>query len=69
MAKYSKIKRVEPLQSHLTTVVEENQNLEEWEDTVEIEREIEKVKRSTEGRLDEDKALESKTTWDCRLCL
>jgi len=29
---------------------------------VEIEREIEKVKRSTEGRLDEDKALESKTT-------
>jgi len=42
--------------------VEGNWNLEEQEDIEEVERRTEKLRRETVGRLDEDNALESKTT-------
>ena len=69
MANYSKIKRVEPPQSHIVIAVEGNWNLEEWEDIEEIERRTEKLRKEVAGRLDEDNVLKSKTTWDCHLCL
>ena len=64
MAKYSKIKRVELLWSCITTAVEGNWNLEEWEDIKEIERRTEKLRRKAAGRLDKDNTLESKITQD-----
>jgi len=69
MANYSKIKRVEPPWSHIATAVEGNWNLEEQEDIEEVERRTKKQRRKVAGRLDEDNALESKMTQDCRLCL
>ena len=69
MANYSKIKRVEPPQSHIAMAVEGNWNLEEWEDIKEVERRTEKLRREAAGRLDEDNMLKSKTTWDRHLCL
>jgi len=69
MANYSKIKRVEPLWSHIIMAVEENWNLEEQEDIEEVERKTEKLRREAVGRLDEDNALESKTTQDRHLYL
>jgi len=60
MADYSKIKRVEPLQSRIATAVKGNWNLEEWEGIEEVERETEKLRREAAGRLDEDNALKGK---------
>jgi len=44
--------------------VEGNWNLEEQEDIEELEKRTEKLRRKAVGRLDEDNALESKTTQD-----
>ena len=62
MANYSKNQRAKPLQSCIAVAVEGNWNLEEQEDIEEVERRTEKLRRETVGRLDEDNALESKTT-------
>jgi len=64
MANYSKIKKVKLLQSRIVIAIEGNWALEEWEDIKEIEKGIEKVKRDTEGKLNEDNMLKSKTTQD-----
>jgi len=49
--------------------VEGNWNLKEQKDIEEAERRTEKLRREAAGRLDEDNALESKTTQDRHLCL
>jgi len=69
MANYSKIKIVESPQSHIAMAVEGNWNPEKWEDIEEVKRRIGKLRREVVERLDEDNALESKMTQDCRLCL
>ena len=63
MANYSKIKRVELLQSRIAMAVEGNWNLEKWEDIEEVERRTGKLRREAAGRLDEDNALESVTNF------
>jgi len=62
MANYIKTKRVESMWSCITTAVEGNWTPEEGEDLEEIERRMGKVRRDAEERLDEDNALEGKTT-------
>jgi len=69
IANYGKVKRVEPLQSRITIVVEGNWNLEEREDIEEIESRTEKLKREAAERLDEDNMLEGKMTRNCHLYL
>jgi len=49
--------------------VEGNWNLEEQEDIGKVERGTEKLRREAAGRLDEDNALENKTTQDRHLHL
>ena len=69
MANYSNIKRVELPWSCIAMAVEGNWNPEEWEDIEEVERGIEKLRKETEGRLDEDNTLEGKMPQDFCLCL
>ena len=69
MADYIKIKRVKLIQSCIATAVEGNQIPEEWEDIEEVKREIEKVRKKTKGRSDEDNVLEGKMTQDHYLLL
>ena len=64
MANYSKIKRVEPLQSHITMAEKEKWNLEKWEGIEEIEKGKEKLRREAAKRLDEDNALKGNMTQD-----
>jgi len=49
--------------------VEGNGNLEEQEGIEQVERGIEKLRRETTRRLDEDNTLEGKMTRNCRLYL
>ena len=53
MAKYSKIERVEPLQSRLATAVEGNWKSEKWEYIEEVKRRTEKLRREVVERVDE----------------
>jgi len=60
MAKYSEIKRVVPLQSHLVTVVGRSQKVEEWECIAEVRGRTGKLRREVVGRLDEENVHENK---------
>ena len=50
MAKYSEIKRVVPLQSHLVTAVEGNWKVKEWECIGEIRERTGKLRREVVER-------------------
>ena len=69
MANYIKIKRDKSTQSCITTTVEGNWILEEWEDTEDVGRKIRKLEREVKERFNENNRLEDKMTCDCRLSL
>jgi len=60
MAKYSEIKRVIPLQSHLITAVGRSQKVEEWECIAEVRGRTGKLRREVVGRLDKENTHENK---------
>jgi len=64
IANYTKIKRVELMESCITIARKGNWVLEKWEDIEEVERGIGKLKKEAEGRSDKDNRLNGKTTQD-----
>jgi len=68
MANYSKIKRVVPSQSRLTTAVEGNWKIEGWEGIEEVREKTRKLRREVVGRLDEGSVHEKKMAQGRCLC-
>jgi len=60
MAKYSEIKRVIPLQSHLVIAVGKSWKVEEWECIAEVRGRTGKLRRKVVKRLNEENACENK---------